>query len=223
MAAIIADIKPTGLSPNDLIDLLYMIVSSLEGICQKLDDDATVTDDDYEALCITALFNVVIEDCRGNYINLATTETSTLHKTHMISARGISDEALLELMYDITNCMITLATKCDADHNYSTYKSLAYTATFLHMVENQMGNELGNSAGFPDGTAYYFRPGGVDKAMLVDWLYNAVNSIGILCKVSTTAGLDNDTQVADTTYYSLWYTANITLTVENSSGDRIGN
>ena len=225
MAAIIADIKPTGLTQTNLIDLLYMIVSSLEDICQKLDADGGVTDTDYEALCMTALFNVVIEDCRGNYINLAATETSTLNRTKIISAKGISDDALLELMYSITNCMSTMTTKLDTEAlTLNTYVSAAYTAMFLHMVENQQGNIIGNSGGLWDGSAYYFRPGGVmDQHMLVDWLYNCLNGIYTLVTDQTTTGLDGDATVTDTNYAALWWAANITLTVENSFGNRIGN
>lgn len=227
MAAIIADIKPTGLTQTNLIDLLYMIVSSLQGICVKLDADGPGTT--HNANCITALFNVVIEDCRGNYINLAATETSTLNRTKIISAKGISDDALLELMYSITLCMETLTEQLDAEAlTLNTYESAAYTAMFLHMIENQQGNRVGNSGGMFDSdgsaSAYCFRPGGVgDQHMLVDWLYNCLNGIYTLVTNQTTTGLDGDATLTDTDYAALWWTANITLTVENSFGNLIGN
>lgn len=118
------------------------------------------------------------------------------------------------LMYQITNAMETLTEQLDTDAlTLNTYEANAYTAYFLHNVENMRGNTLGN------GTDYYFRPTGVlNNHKLVDWLYNAVEAIYTMA-----AQLDGDGTVTDTNYTALWYTANILVTVENSAGSRNGN
>lgn len=220
-----ADIKPNGINQKDLVDLLYQIVASIQGICAKLDSDGGVPSETYTANCVTALLNCVLEDSKGNHLNLAKTETSTLEPTAVLKPTGVSDIALLALMYQITNAMETLTEQLDGDGlTFTNYEATAYTATFLHMVENMRGNTLGNSAGMADGTAFTFRPGGVTpQRELVDWLYNAVNAIYLLTADGTTTGLDGDETVTDTNYEALWYTANITLTVENTKGSRIGN
>jgi len=219
MANIHPDIKPNGLNQRDLVNVLYMIVSSIQGIAAKLDADGTVTDTNYEASCVTALFNCVIDDCRGNHLNLAATESSTLPHTTIISPLGVSDESVLELMYQISNAMEVLTTKLDNDAGvpFTNYEATAYTACYLHVVENMRGNSTGN------GTSYYFRRGTMNQDKLVDWLYNAVNSINQLCAGNgSTTGLDPDV-LGDSNYNALWYTANITLKIENSSGNVIGN
>lgn len=214
MAAIIADIKPTGMNQKDLVDLLYDIVTSIQGICQKLDDDAGVPLTTYEANCVTALFNTVITDSQGNMVTLAQDESSTIEPTGIISPNGIGNPELLALMYQITNSFETLTEQLDVDAlTLSTYEANCYTAKFTHTIENSKGNRLG-------GTDYYtFRSGAtMNQFKLIEWLYNVVDAIETL-----TEQLDGDGTVTDTNYEALWFTANIPLTVENHKGQRVGN
>jgi hypothetical protein len=213
MASVHPDIKPNGLNQRELVALLYMIVYSLQGICAKLDDDGGVTDTDYEANVFTAIFNGHIEDHRGNAVrNIVSTKAE---RSYFISPTGISDAALIECLYDIFDMIETLTEQLDADAtvNDTTYEALCYTALLTWIVENQVGNTLGN------GTTYYFRPGGpADQKQLVDLLYQLVNCIETL-----TEQLDADGGVTDITYESLLFTATVLLRVENSQGNVVGN
>jgi len=51
-----------------LVDLLYMILDSLETITEQLDADGTVTDTDYEALWYTAIVLMKVENSVGNVL-----------------------------------------------------------------------------------------------------------------------------------------------------------
>jgi len=212
MASVYPDIKPTGLSQKDLVNLLYMLVSSIKGICVKLDSDGGVTDENYEALCYTALFNTVIEDTRGN----KTGRYSAEQNFYTISPYGKSSNAEIELAYQIYNSLETLTEKLDADGtvNDETYEANVYTAKCLKMVLNQRGDTLGN------GKAFWFNPGSGlgPQREVVDWLYDLVDAIETL-----TEQLDADSGVTDDTYESLWFTANILMRVENSQGNTVGN
>lgn len=209
-----ADIKPNGLSQKDLVDLLYDIISSLRGICLKLDSDAGVPLTTYTANCITALFNAVITDSAGNTLNLARAQSSTLEPTVIIGPTGMGSSDLLNIMYQITNALETLTEQLDTDIlTDSDYEALCYTAKILYIVENIRGNSLGN------GTTYYFRPGGVmNNDKLIDWFYMVLDAIHTIA-----AKLDADGTVTDVNYNALWYTANVLLTVENSAGNKLGN
>lgn len=214
MAKICADIKPNGIGQKDLVDLVYDIISSIRGICLKLDSDGGVPLTTYNANCVTALFNCVIEDSKGNSLNLAQSESSTIEPTVIVGPLGIGSKDMVQLMYQITNALETLTEQLDTDVlTDNNYEALCYTAIMLHIVENIRGNALGN------GTDYYFRPTGVmNQDKLVDWLYNAVNAIETL-----TEKLDADGTVTDTNYEALWFTATVPLTVENAQGNRVGN
>ena len=213
-----ADIKPTGMRQVDLVDLLYQIIAGLQGICQKLDDDTDVTDTDYEALCVTAKFNLVIYDSRGNSIDLQQDESATIPPTVILSPNGILH--LADIIYQVFDSIKTLAAKLDADCTYTNYTSLAYTAIMaLQGVTNSKGNLLGGSSG-----VFNFNPQGENQAELVEFLYNCLSAIyTITYEDSTTSGLDGDAGVTDTDYTSLWFTDWFDLTVENRKGDRIGN
>jgi len=191
-----------------------MICTSLQGICAKLDDDGGVPSTTYEANCITALINAIIEDSTGTRFANVVTESSSVGPVRLINPYGISDNALVELMYDITNSVETLCEQLDGDALTDTnYEALCYTAKFLDIVENSKGRALGN------GSRYYFRPTGVrNDDTLIEWLYNVLDAISTL-----TAKLDADGTVTDTTYTSLWYTAAILLRVENKVGNVKGN
>jgi hypothetical protein len=218
MANIEAQIKPNGVSQRNLVDLLYMIVYSIQGICKKLDLDDN-TDATYEADVFSAIFNGSIEDGRGNLIqNRATSDGGTTFpyddRFFIIKPTGIEDKALLECLYQIFDMMETLTEQVDADDlTTSNYEALIYTAVYLWKIENCKGSQLGN------GTTYYFRPGGVfNYDQLVDLLYAIVYSLYLL-----TAKLDTDAKPAGSNYAALWYTATILMRVENSKGDVVGN
>ena len=212
MANIEAQIKPSGISQRNLVDLLYMAVKSVQGICQKLDDDGGVPLETYEANVVTAIFNGYIEDSRGNSImNRVSTKDERFFQ---ITPTGIGDKELLEFLYQFFDMMETLTEQLDTDAlTDSTYEALCYTALYTWIVENVRGDALGN------GTVYYFRPGGVfNYDQLVDLLYQIVNSIETL-----TEQLDADGTVTDTDYEALWFTATVLMRVENSQGNVVGN
>lgn len=206
-----SQIKPGGISQRNLVDLLYMIVYSLQGLCQKLDDDDS-TDDTYEASVYTAIFNGYIEDSKGNTIMNRVSAKDD--RFFYIRPDGISDKDLLECLYQIFDMYETLTEQADADDLSSgTYESLIYTAHFLWIIENCKGSQLGN------GTVFYFRPGGVfDYGQLVDLLYAIVHAHATL-----TAKLDTDAVPAGSDYTALWYTATILMHVENQQGSVTGN
>ncbi len=211
MAAVDPQIKPGGLNHRQLVDLLYMIIYSLKGICAKLDDDDN-TDDTYEASVYTAIFNGHIEDSRGN--SLINQVSTAVDRFFVITPVGMSEGALLECLYQIFDMMETLTEQCDADDlSSSTYESLCYTAYFLWNIENCKGSTLGNNTG------YVFRPGGAfNQDQLVDLLYAIVYAMSIF-----TAKLDTDEVPAGSDYKALWYTATILMRVENSKGSVVGN
>lgn len=203
-------IRPAGMSLKDEIDLLYMIGASLAGICAKLDDDGGVTDENYEALCVTALINAGIKDSRGN----KATYFSNADDFVLIGPHSISDKARCEALYQFFNMLKTLTAKLDDDGtvNSTTYEALCYTAKLLWRVRNSKGSIIGNSY-------YLFGPGGVgDQKELVDCYYAIVSAIQLLCEM-----LDDDTGVTDENYEALWYTANILIKVTNSAGSTTGN
>lgn len=207
MGDVHADIRPNGLSQKDLVDLLYMLTYSLDGLCQKLDADGGVADTNYTALCYTALMTIHVENSTGS----RTGNTGD----YIITPVGISDEALLEWLYDYVNAIETLTEKLDADGtvNDTDYEANCFIALITKIVENQTGNQVGN------GTAFYFKPGGeVDQKHLVDLLYMFVNAWETLCEQ-----LDADSGVTDTNYEALWFTATVTLKVEDCQGNLVGN
>lgn len=204
------DIKPNGLTQAHLVDALYMIVSSIAGICAKLDADGGVPLTTYTANCYTAIFNTVIEDSKGNRTGRGGEFT--------ITPAGITPQALTELLYEITNSLETLPEQLDTDVlTLSNYEATAFTAVMLQQCENQVGNTVGN------GYVFYFRPGAYDQAQLVEFLFNAFTAINLICEDNTTTGLDVDGTVTDVDYNALWYTANMTLKIENAAGSQIGN
>ena len=213
MAKVCADIKPTGLRQRDEVDLFYDIVSSIYGICVKLDADAGVPLTTYTANCFTALFNGSIEDSRGNTISNFLTPSATVPEPVFISPRGIGGKERVDLLYMILDMLETLTEQCDTDVlGDSNYEAVNYTAIVLYLVTNSKSRTLGN------GTAFTFHAASTPQKELVELLYQIVRSIHL-----TTAKLDADGNVTDTDYDSLWYTNNILLTVENGSGSSIGN
>jgi len=199
------DIRPVGYRQKDIVDLLYQIVSSIKGICAKLDADGSVTDETYEANAYTAIIKTVIEDSKSN-----TTGTA---RDKFISPYGIDDQSLLKLLYQLFDSFETLTEQLDADGGVSDtdHEELCYEAKFLGIIEDG-NNSIGN------GTTFYFKAGGVQVPQLIDLLYNMVDAIETL-----TEQLDAGGGVSDTNYEALWYTANITTTIEDSQGSVLGN
>jgi hypothetical protein len=210
-------IKPNGLSQRNLVDVLYMIVAAIKGICTKLDADGGVTLTTYVANCYTAIFNGYIEDSRGNsvmnraYVGGYYTKD---HDFYSIKPNGLSDKALNSLMYQIFDMVETLTEQCDTDGlGDSDYEALVYTAHYLWMVTNHEGNTLGV------GSTYWFNPGGMtNQKELVDLLAMIVHSMDTFTKK-----LDADGTVTDTTYHALWDTAIFLLKIEDSKGGQYGN
>lgn len=215
MGNIFPDIKPNGLNQKELVSLIVMLLRSLQGTCAKLDLDSAVSGTTFEANVITALINLSAVDHFGNRFSNAAAMSSALEEHHILEPTGESAPALLAFLYQFTNAFETLCEQLDGDGGVAdtNYEELCYTALFLHIIENEKGNQLGN------GTAYYFRPGGVTpQDQVVEWLYNAVNAIETL-----TEKLDLDGTVNDTNYEALWFTAIILMRIENGQGNVVGN
>jgi len=207
-----AQIKPDGLSQRNLVDILYMIIYSIQGICAKLDDD-DVTDTDYEALVYTAIFNGSITDSRGN--NLINRVTTSDDRFFIISPDGIGNKELLECLFQIFTMLQTLTAKIDADAappSSVTYESLCYTAILVWQIENCKGTLVGN------GTAYYLRSASVDQKELVDIICNILD-----CLETLTEKLDTDAVPSGSNYEALWFTATVLLRVQDSLGLYAGN
>lgn len=206
MGDIHTNLKPTAVKQADLVDLLYQIVSSIKGICTKLDADTGVPLTTYVANCYTAKINTVIYDSRGNVTGKGGNYT--------ITPGGLTNEALNSVLYEIFDAWQTLMAQLDADVlGSSDYQTLYWTSTILWNVTNGAGTTKGN------GTTYYFGPASApDNRNLVDILYALVNSLTLAC-----LHLDADTVVIDVNYNALWYTANILQNIENTSGLVIGN
>lgn len=207
-----ADIKPNGVNQKDVVDLVYQLTSSLVGLAAKLDaDDASVTT---YTTGINAIFNCQVEDSKGNASRLAGTESSSVAPFYSISPVGLGDDALLEWMYQWAAALYSLCATLDGSAGVAltTYRANAYTAIMTDKVINRRGNTIGS------GTDYTFSSVDRNGGMLVDWLYDAVNAVETL-----TEQLDVDATLTDANYEALWFTANITLTVENSAGNRVGN
>ena len=207
-----AQIKPQGLSQKNLVDLLYMIVAAIKGICAKLDADAGVPLTTYTANVYTAKFNGKIADCRGNSVINSVTDKERFWQS--IKPAGISDKGLNAMLYQIFDMMNTLTAQLDTDVlSDSNYNALVYVAIYLWMVTNEEGDTLGN------GNTYWFNPQGMtNQRHLIDCLAAIVNSIDTL-----TLKLDADGTVTDTNYTALWYTATILMVVEDCYGNQYGN
>lgn len=212
MANYEVQIKPTGLSQRNLVDVLYMIVASIKGICTKLDADGGVTLTTYLANCYTAIFNGYIEDSKGNTI-MNRVAAKDKHFYH-ITPTGLTPAAFNALLYDIFDMVETLTEQCDTDALAdSDYEALVYTAYFLWMVTNGSGNTLGN------GNTYWFNPGGMgDQKEIVDLLANILYAFDVFTKK-----LDSDGTVTDTTYHALWDTAVFLMQIQDSKGNVRGN
>jgi len=211
MSNLEAQIKPSGVSKRNLVDCFYAVVSSIQGICRKLDDDGGVPLTTYEANVITALFNGKIENSRGDVVmNAISGKEDTFF---IMSPTGINNRSIIQGIYQIFDMMETLCEQLDTDTlTDSNYETLVYTAHYLWTVFNEAGSSVGAS------TSQRITPMGIDNLQLVDILYAFVHSIHTL-----TDKLDDDGTVTDTDYEALWDTANILMQVEDSKGNIAGN
>jgi len=207
-----AQIKPTGMSQRNEVDLWYSLIAAVKGICEKLDDDDGVPLTTYEANVFTAIFNGHIEDSKGNRIISRVTAKDRFF--YHVSPTGISQAARITLLYDFFDMMETLTEQLDTDTLQGlNYEALVYTALYLWKVTNQKGSTLGN------GVEYWFNPGGVlNMKEYINCLAAMVYSIHVL-----TDKLDDDTTVTDTNYEALWDTATILMQIEDSKGNVRGN
>ncbi|MGP8154371.1 MAG: hypothetical protein ACLQBQ_09580 [Smithella sp.] len=214
MADFEARITPTGLSQRNLVDLLYMIIAAIQGICTQLDADAGVNHTTHLANCFTAIFNGKIVDSRANKIMNYIGGTQDRFWQD-IKPAGVSGKAQNEMLYQIFNMMKTLTAQLDNDGLASSgsYLAYCYTVLYLWMITNEAGNTLGN------GNTYWFNPQGVtNQKQLVDLLAAIVDSITTMTQM-----LDADATVTGKNYTATWYTATILMLIENSSGNVYGN
>jgi hypothetical protein len=211
MSNLEVQIKPSGISKRNLVDCLYAVVSSIQGICQKLDDDGGVPLETYEANVFTAIFNGYIENSRADTVMNAVSDKEDTF--FMMSPTGVNNRALVQCIYQIFDMMETLTEQLDTDSlTGSNYEALVYTAYYLWRIQDEAGNTVGVST---DRTV---TPMGIDNNFLVDILYAFVYSIHVL-----TDKLDDDGTVTDTDYEELWDTGNILMQVQDSKGNIAGN
>jgi len=229
MASVYADIGPGGVDDRLVIDLMYMLQSSLQGLCQKLDDDATVAMADYEDNCYTAIFNVQVEDYRGAWVEAD-------DPSHIVfPGGGLPSAALIQWLFDYVNAFETLAEQLDADNiDTSTYEANAYYACILpFMFEDSKGTIIGNDntsgdfsttpdTGGPPWNLVKIGPiGKPDDRVLADLFYAIINGWETMLEQLDVDGAT--TPPTDTDYEALWYTATILMKIENSQGNVIGN
>jgi hypothetical protein len=195
-------IKPTGLSNRNLVDCLYAVVSSIQGICKKLDADGGVPLTTYEATVFTAIFNGKIENSRDETVmNHLTNGEDTFRS---ISPMGISYDAFAKFIVQIFQMFQKLTEQLDTDTlTDSNYEALVYTPHVPTYDPSTLN--IGDLTG-------------TERKQAVDILYLFVHMIHVL-----TDKLDDDGTVTDTDYEALWDTANILMLVENSRGDIAGN
>jgi len=208
MANLEAQIKPTGMRQGDFVDLLYGLMKNFHDICAKLDADDNA-DNTYEASSFAAVFNGSITNTKGATIMNAVTGHED--QFYAITPTGLDGKALLECLYQLTDIMRLLCTQCDEDDlTTSDYLATLYTAPYLWNIENCKGSILANAA----TAKCTFRVGAENRKELIDMLYMMVKSQHDLC-----AKLDTDAKPAGADYEKDCYTANITIRVENSTGN----
>lgn len=210
MANIHADIKPSGFGQKELVRLFRYLFAGLEGVAAQLDDDDN-TDDTFET-SLNAIHSVIITDDLGNYYHNVAAQSSSLGPPAVLTPYGITDAALMDILYQLHFCFYTMLAQADADDwTTSNYVANYWTGKITHKFVNRFGTETGL------GTAYYFRPGGVtDHKELVEALFNYLTYwIAFLTQT------DADASPAGITYLSLWGTT-IKLRIQNAAGSVIG-
>jgi hypothetical protein len=204
-----ADISPRGIKQGDLVDLMYMLTAGQYGLAVKLDVDVLISNT--LSLAYNAVFNCTIVNSKGNYISNVPSAADSRAPHPMFSPTGITNAGLREWMYQFTESLRIMCVRLDAGAGISGNVAACYTAILTPKIPNYKGDMTGA------GSTLVLRA--VDKrgGLLVDWLYRAINAVYTL---TTRADASALTAVD---YESLWFTNNITLTVENSQGNRIGN
>lgn len=213
------DIRPNGLNQKDLVDALYMVASSLKGIFQKIQDDG-INSFSVQFINNLRMHRVVVEDSKGNRTggNLAYYDALAMTTT-MISPTGISDGAILELLYaifyDLDAATDILDTHGASNSGTTTYNDDVYVAICTWLIERHNGDVIGN------GTTRRLRVAtGISQADKVDILYALFDAVETLTEM---LDADANTDIDDTNYEALWYTATLTKKIENSQGNVIGN
>jgi hypothetical protein len=131
-------ITPTGIDNKALLECLYQIFDMMETLTEQIDaDDASTSN--YEALCYTALYLWIIENCKGSQLGNGT--------AFYFRAASENRKELVNLLYAIVYSITTLAAKLDTDAvpAGSNYNALWYTAKILMRVQNSQGSVVGNS------------------------------------------------------------------------------
>ena len=230
MANIAPQIKPSGVEDKYLIDLMYMLQYSLQVLCQKLDDDASLGLATYEDNCYIALMKVRVTDYRGN---MTSGEEAV---DFIVTPVGLSPEALIQWIYCWINAFETLVEQLDADNaDSSDYEDLCYEAIITpyqfesgrHDQATILGNDntSGGFDGSEDGAPWLTtKIGPVGKPndrVLADLFYDIVNAWETMCEKLDVDGAT--TPPTDTDYEALCYTATVLMKVENSQGNVLGN
>ncbi len=132
-------ITPMGIGDKDLLEVIYQIFDMMETLTEQLDTDV-LTDSTYEALCYTALFTWIVENCKGNTLGNGT--------TYYFRTGGVFNyDQLVDLLYQFVNSIETLTEQLDADGTVTDtdYESLWFTNTVTMRVENSQGSVVGNN------------------------------------------------------------------------------
>ena len=210
MANIHADITPTGFGQKELVRLFRYFFAGLEGVAAKLDGTDN-TDATYEAT-LDAIHSVIITDDLGNYYHNVAAESSSLGPPAVLTPYGISDAALMDILYQLHFCFYTMLVQVDADDiTTGTYLATCWTGKIAHRFINRFGTMTGL------GSAYYFRPGGVtNHKELVEALYTYFYYWDIFLDK-----LDTDASPNATNFAELW-SDTILLRIRNAAGDTMG-
>ena len=113
MANIHADITPTGFGQKELVRLFRYFFASLEGVAAKLDTTDN-TDDTYQA-DFNLIHSVIITDDLGNYYHNVAAQSSSLGPPAILKPNGVSDAALMDILYQLHYCFFDILTRADAD------------------------------------------------------------------------------------------------------------
>lgn len=131
-------VSPQGIDDRALNEIIFQLFDMLETLTEQLDTDV-LTDDDYEALCFTALLTWIVENCKGTQIGNGT--------VYYFRPGGMfNQDQLVDLLYQVANVLETLTEKLDLDGTVTDtdYESLWFTATVTMRLGNSQGNVVGN-------------------------------------------------------------------------------
>jgi hypothetical protein len=131
------DIRPNGMDVMTRHLLMYNFTNAFETLCEKLDADAGVTDETYEANCFTAKFLHMIRDPRG--------VTDLGNGSYYFSPSAGNTSEYIEWLYNTVDALETLAEQLDADGtvNDTDYEANSFTTYITLTVENRAGSTVG--------------------------------------------------------------------------------